>query len=78
MSAVSADVKISEAVTVLAALRPLDYEVVREKEAEKLGVRVSALDDAVKGNAASVAVPGRCLCSRKLSLGPRPWTARNC
>jgi putative DNA primase/helicase len=45
---VSSDPKIREAVTGLAARAPLDYELVREAEAEKLGVRVSALDDAVR------------------------------
>ena len=51
---VSADPKLREAVTRLAALAPLDYELVREAEAGKLHVRVGALDDAVKPTRGSV------------------------
>lgn len=48
LPAVSADARIVAAVDRLARLPVLDYETVREVEAEALGMRVSALDAAVK------------------------------
>ena len=68
---------LEEDVEQLARLKILDYDRMRKTEAQRLGVSVSALDDAVKRKRASRAVRSsrRPAWARRLNRGLRLWMA---